>query len=160
MNATEIAAWWGAIIATLVFAWDIFKWNRSGPIINVLASPNMKIFGDIPEHPEDMTYVAVEVTNTGDKKTTITHLVGFHYKSIFQKLRRKNNKSFAVVNPAFNARLPHVLEPGERWLGGIEQNEELEEFSRNGYLHCGVIHSSGKYPVTQRVIVHNENNAT
>ena len=159
MSATEIAAWWGAVIATLVLAWDFFKWKMSGPIINVSASPNMKTFGGIPDGLEDKTFVVVEVTNTGDRKTTLTHLVGFQYKSLLQKVRKKQDKSFIVANPALSQPIPHILEPGERWMGGIEQNEELEKMSREGYLYCGVYHSSGKKPVLQRVVI-NKVNAT
>ena len=31
MSATDIAAWWGAVIATLALVWNIFTWIRSGP---------------------------------------------------------------------------------------------------------------------------------
>ena len=156
MNATNLAAWWGAVIATLVLAWDVYKWKRTGPIVNVSASPNMQTFGGVLDAFQDKTFVVVEVTNIGDRKTTLTHLVGFHYTSIFLWLIKKKNKAFIVANPALSTPLPHVLEPGERWLGGIEQNKELEEMSRNGYLYCGVYHSSGKKAVLQRVIVRNE----
>jgi hypothetical protein len=159
MKATEIAAWWGAIIATLVLAWDMYKWKRSGPIINVSASPNMQTFGGVSNGLENKTFVVVEITNTGGRKTTLTKLVGFHCKSIFQKLRRKEDESFIVDNPAPSQPLPHVLGPGERWLGSIEQNEELEEMSRSGYLFCGVYHSSGKKPVLQPVVI-NKSDAT
>jgi len=155
MKITELAAWWGAIIATLVLVWDMYKWKRSGPIINVSASPGMKTVGNLPNHLEGKKYISIEVTNTGNKKTTITHLVVFHYISLFQKLIKRKDKSFIVGTPAFfPPPLPHVLEPGERWLGGIEQACELEEMSRNGYLCCGIYHSSSKKPVLQRVIIH------
>lgn len=155
MKITELAAWWCAIIATLLLVWDMYKWKRSGPIINISASPGMKTVGKIPNHLEGKKYIAVEVTNTGDKKTTITHLVVFHYISLFQKLIKKKDKSFIFGTPAFfPPPLPHILEPGERWLGGIEQTCELEEMTRNVYLYCGVYHSSSKKPVLQRVIIH------
>ena len=157
MTPTELAAWWGAIIATLVFAWDVYKWKRTGPVIKVSAAPNMETFGGIPDGLKDKTFIVVEVTNTGDRKTTLTHLVGFHYTSFFQKLRRKKNKSFFIANPALSTPLPHILAPGERWLGGIDQNPEVEKMSRNGYLFCGVYHSSGKKPVLERVVIPDEN---
>jgi hypothetical protein len=78
-------------------------------------------------------------------------------ESIFQKLRRKEDESFIVANPAPSQPPPHILGPGERWLGSIEQNEELEEMSRSGYLFCGVYHSSGKKPVLQRVVIKKSN---
>ena len=155
MNATELAAWWGAVIATLVFVWDVYKWKMAGSIINVSVSPNMQTFGGISNGLEETTFIVVEVTNTGDRKTTLTHLIGVHYTSMFNRLRKKQNKTFIVVIPVLSTPLPHVLEPGERWLGGIEQNQELEEMSRSGYLYCGVFHSSSKQPILQRVVVQN-----
>jgi len=153
---TILAAWWGAIIATLILAWDIFKWKRSGPLVSVSASPNMQTVGGIPDALEDKTFLFVTATNTGNRQTTITHLVGLHYSSLLQRLRKKRNKAFFVASPAFAPRLPHILGPGEQWLGGIEQNAELEELSRNGFLYCGVYHSSSRRPVLQRVFIPEE----
>jgi hypothetical protein len=48
---------------------------------------------------------------------------------------------------------PHVLKPGEQWLGGIEQTSELEELSRNGHLYCGIHHSSSKKAIVAKLIV-------
>ena len=62
-----------------------------------------------------------------------------------------------MPTPALALPLPHILEAGERWLGGIEQNDKVEEMSRNGYLYCGVYHSCGKKPVLQRVVITKEN---
>ena len=153
MKATDLAAWWGAVLATLVLAWDIYKWKHSGAVVNVSVSANMQTFGGIPDELEDKTFVVVEVSNAGDGKTTLTHLVGIHYKSLFQKFRKKRNTAFFVANPAYSEPLPHVLGPGERWVGGIEQNKDLEKMSRDGYLYCGVYHSGGKKPLLQRVII-------
>jgi hypothetical protein len=100
MSATELAAWWGAAIATLVFIWDIFKWKKSGPIVGVSVSPNMHTFGGITDGLGEKTFVVVEITNNGDRKTTITHLVGFHYSSFFLRLRKKQRKTLFVMSPA------------------------------------------------------------
>ena len=157
-TTTNIAAWWGATIATIVLIWDIYKWAHLGPIINVTASPNMKTFGEIPNHPRDKKYISVEVTNTGTQKTTITHLMSSHYKSLIFKLIKKTDKNYAFLTPAFLAPpLPYILNPGERWLGGIEQNNELEKLSRSGLLYCGIYHTGNKKPVMQRVIIHEDN---
>jgi hypothetical protein len=153
MKITDIAAWWGAFIATSLLLWDVYKWKRSGPIISVSASPNMHSYGRVSNALEEKAFITVEATNTGDRKTTLTHLVVFHYTSIFQKLRMKHDTAMFVPNPRFSQPMPYVLEAGERWLGGIEQNDELEEMSRNGYLFCGVYHSSRKKAVLQRVII-------
>jgi len=156
---TNIAAWWGAVIATFVFIWDIYKWKHSGPTINVFASPNMQAIGNFPNHEGDKDYISITVTNTGNRKTTITHLVIFYYKykPILSKILKKKARTFFVPTPSFSPPLPHILEPGERWLCGIEQNNELEELSRNGLLYCGIYHSGSRKPVMQRVIIHKDN---
>ncbi len=154
MTATDVAAWIGALTGTLVLLWDIFKWAHSGPKIKVSASPNMTGYGSAAHLLGDKTCVAVEATNVGQSKTTITHLVGFHHKTSFGRLlRRKPETTFVVLDPRPGT-LPAVLDTGERWLGFIKQTPELEVMSREGYLFVGVYHSTGKRPQVQRLIFH------
>ena len=153
MTPTEIAAWWGAGVATIVFAWDIYKWVRTGPIIKVSTATNMESFGGTPDGLEGRNLIVVEVTNSGSSRTTITHFFGSYYNSRLRKIRKKADRNFLVPNPGTGQPIPYVLEPGERWLGCIEQTEELEKMSREGYLYCGVYHSCRKAAVVQRVIV-------
>ena len=152
MELTEIAAWWGAFIATLLLFWDIYKWKRSGPIINVSASPNMELVSTNPDRLKDKILIFVQVVNLGNMKTTLTHLVIFHYSSFFKKLIKKKNMQGIVVSALYTP-LPYVLEPGELWQGGILQDKKLEEMSRNGYLYCGIIYAGKKKPILQRLIV-------
>ena len=154
MSVSEIAAWWGAIIATLVLGWDIFKWKQTGPRLRLSVSSGMITHGDVPNADPNTTYVLVEVVNVGDKKTELTHVAGLYYKSRIQRILGKNDKGFTVINPAFSTEFPCFLGPGERWLGGIEQTQELEELSRNGLLYCGIFHSASKKPLIMRVVIH------
>lgn len=149
-NLTSFVAWWGAVVATLVFLWDIYKWAKSGPRVVVSARPNMKTFGG-PQNLGGKSYVVVEAVNKGSKKTTITHLVGYHYSSFVKRILKKQSTTFFVPDTGPTQRLPHVLEPGERWLGIMEQNEDLEKMAGQGYLYCGINHSLKTKPVLQRV---------
>ncbi len=159
MTATDVAAWIGALTGTLVLLWDVFKWVHSGAKIKISASPNMTGYGSAALLLGEQTCVAVEATNVGQSKTTITHLVGFHHKSRFGRLlRRKPETTFFVPNPRPGT-LPGVLDTGERWLGMIEQNSELEVMSREGYLYVGIYHSTGKLPRVQRLIIHERGEA-
>ena len=154
MTPTDVAAWVGAITGSLVLLWDVFKWVLSGVRIRVSAEPNMTAYGSAAALLGIKTCIVVEASNVGQAKTTITHVVGFHYTSPAHKfLRRKPLKSIVVLDPKPGA-VPHELDVGERWLGMMEQNEEIEELSRIGALYVGVIHSSGKRPKLQRVIIH------
>jgi hypothetical protein len=154
MTATDVAAWIGALTGTGVLLWDIFKWAHQRARIKVSAAPNMTGYGGAAQLLGNKTCVVVEATNVGQSKTTITHLVGFQYKSWWHRLlRRKPTTTFVVPNPRPGT-LPHVLDVGERWLGMIEQNEELAKMSRDGYLYVGVYHSTGRRPVVKRLVIH------
>lgn len=95
-SITEIAAWWGAIIASVVLLWDIYKWSQAGPKIRVSAKANMTPLETIGLS-EAKKYVFVEATNVGDQATTLTHFLGYVYRSTFQRLRGKSEKEFIGV---------------------------------------------------------------
>ena len=153
MNATEIAAWWGAVMATVVFAWDIYKWGTRGASVELGISSNMESF-NYSSAMSGKTYIFIEAKNLGDAPTTITHLACIHYTTILSFLRKKQSKSLIIGNPGIT-KLPYVLKPGELWQGLIEQTTELEDMSRNGLLYSYVYHSTSKKPVRRRVIIEN-----
>lgn len=153
MSASDVAAWWGAAIATLVLVWDLYKWGRSGPQLEVSASPNMETYGGAAIYGKG-PFVVLEVRNNGDRKTTLTHCVGFVYTNWLSRLfDRKPKHNFIVTNPA-PGKIPHVLEAGERWMGILEQNQELVKWSQEGHLCVGVFHSGAKRAVTCRLVIH------
>jgi hypothetical protein len=152
MTLSDAAAWWGAGVATLVLVWDLYKWRRSGPQLEVSASPNMESYGGATADGAG-PFVVLEVRNNGARKTTLTHCVGFCHESWLHKVfRRKPKHSFIVANPE-PGRIPHVLEAGERWMGLVSQNEQLASWSQNGYLHLGVYHSGSKRAVTCCIVI-------
>ena len=73
-STTDIVAWWGAIIATVVFAWDIYKWKTSGAKIRLLVSSGMSLYGGGVK--DENTYITFRVTNVEDRPTTITTIAG------------------------------------------------------------------------------------
>ncbi|HEY0197067.1 MAG TPA: hypothetical protein VGC19_00830 [Rhodanobacter sp.] len=135
MTASEIAAWWGAVIATAVFAWDIFKWLQSGVRLKVRAIPNMQIAGDSSEKK----LVLVEVVNRGDKATTITHWALYEFASTFNRLRRKRKAQGLVPHPD-GPTLPYELAPGQRRAATVVQAGVLTHFS-DGQIFCAIIHT-------------------
>jgi len=144
-SLTDIAAWWGALIASAVLAWDVYKWRKRGAQLRVTAAPNMRVL-NVPGVPESDLFVSVTAYNTGDQPSTITNLQGIHYKSVFHKLFRRPNTAFVVVNPGFGPGLPSVIPPGGVWQGGISQSELLESPGPTGRLYCGVSTSTSKKP--------------
>ena len=153
LTATEAAAWWGASIATLVLVWDIVKWTRTGARLRVTVASEREAYGDWPQEVLDKTFVVVEVTNVGDRKTELTHLFGIQYRSWLDRLRGKRAKVFLVQRPALAHQFPCFLQPGERWLGGVTQTPEIEEMARDGLLFVELHHSASNRAILRRVIV-------
>lgn len=153
MNASDIAAWWGAIVATAVLGWDIFKWKRTGVQLRVTVSGGMATYGDVPDADPEQLYVVIQVVNVGDKTTEVTHVVALFYKTRWQKVRRKPDKAFLVLHPSFGQPFPHNLEPGKRWMGGLKQTDDLVALSREGYLYCGIHHTAGSKAIVERLVI-------
>ena len=119
------------------------------------ASPNMELMPPNPGEDADASYVIIESSNIGDRKTTITHVIGLHYPNWISRLLKRNRKAFFVTNCGLGGKdIPVVLDSGERWLARMLQSEEIEEMSRTGYRYCGVYHSSSKRPVLSRLVIH------
>lgn len=146
MTASDIAAWWGAGVATTVLGWDIYKWVISGPRLTVKAQPNMQETGD----PHETKNILVEVVNRGDKLTTLTHLAFYSYKTIFHRLARRRNPRVGIAPHPGGSGLPFELEPGKRWIGLVEQNGVFAEH-KDGLVYAVVVHSGSNkeqlYPV-------------
>lgn len=152
LSTTDIVAWWGAIIATTVLVWDVFKWITSGAKIRLLVSSNMQMFGGFEQN--DKNYITLRVTNVGDRPTTISTIGGKHYKNLWSKLTNKVNQAFVIPNPALNnQQLPYVLDVGQEWMGGADQTEEIERMAKDGYLIMEVYDAVHKNPTKGRVII-------
>ncbi len=154
MTATEIAAWWGAIVATLVFLWDIYKWKTRGPRLSMRLSPHMVVIGD--PRREGKTWVTVTVTNTGDQPTTIKSLALEYYTSVWKRIRIRAEKAFVVASPNDHYPLPRVLNPGDEWMGFMPQDRgdiDLEAMSRNGYLVVLLSQSHTDKALRKRLII-------
>ncbi len=151
LTGTDIVAWWGAILATVVLLWDIYKWKTAGPRIRFVVRSGMIVVGD-PSR-EGQTFVSAEATNVGDRPTTITNLVLQHYKTYLAMLRHKPSTSMLVTNPSISQPLPYVLQPGSVWQGLAIQSEEIEDLAKSGYLVCGLCHSHSHREIDRRVVI-------
>jgi hypothetical protein len=153
-SLTDVVAWWGAAIATFLLAWDIYKWLRRGADVRVKATPNMQIFPPPPAGPNPR-YIHVEAVNHGAQPTTITQLSGAYYPSAWRRFARRPTSEFVVVLNPLGPPLPYVLKPGERWVGGISQDDAISKFGPTGTLCCGVACSTVKKAVYKRVRLRN-----
>lgn len=153
MNTTDWLAIIGATTGCVALFWDVFKWVNSGAKIKLKVAGNMILFGGFNEVSKDQKNVSVEVVNSGDKKTTITHLCMAHYKSPLKAFfRRPPDSNFTVPDPGYS-KLPHSLDVGDRWIGFISQTSDLERLASDGYLYVGIYHSTSNRFIRQRLII-------
>ena len=153
-SASVIAGWWGAIVATLAFAWNVIVWVRSGPRLSLEVHPGRALVGD-PLY-EDRLFISCRVRNLGDRPTTIENLIGHWYGNPWRLFWRKPNRSFVVKPDPRMFPIPHLLGPGEMWNGLMEQDKDVERFGDSGYFYCEVHHSTGRRPVRARIRIPKE----
>ena len=146
---TEIVAWWGAILATVVFLWDIYKWKTAGAKLRVTVQPNMKTI-NIPQY-EGKTVISANVVNYGDRPTTIKNLGYLWFKNSWNRIRRRPDKAFIIPNPSEAHKLPYELKQGNLWTGLAIQDKDVETMARDGLLYCVLYHTHNEKPVYRRL---------
>jgi len=135
--STEVVAWYGAIVATAVFVWNIWTWTRRQARLRVQIRG--RVFypdGTVLETEKTAngetkvyaTYYHVEVTNIGELPTTIlgasatTRAAGV--------LDRLQAWRYSVVGefgthaffPHNQKTPPHTLGPGEVWSCRVQED--------------------------------------
>ena len=144
-----IIALYGALISTFVFLWDIYKWKNSGPKIIGSIQSNMIGF-NTPEYGND-NLVLVNISNIGDKPTTITNLSLSYFKSHLLKLFKKPKKNMCIGNPSPSQPIPYILKPGSQWSGVFRQTDDILNFAKDGILVCSVHCSHTKKYINFRI---------
>lgn len=128
-----IAAY-AAVLSTFVFGWDAYKWLAAGAKLDLSASTGMKMVGGMVEDPK--TYVSITALNIGDRPTTITNLGGMYFDSWWGAYvrRKRPTKAFIVTSPSQAQPIPHRFDVGAQWIGLADQDQEVEQMARDGYL--------------------------
>jgi hypothetical protein len=148
MTLTDYAAWWGAVIATAVLVWDIYKWASTGAKIVLTVLPNRFTMGD--DRLDGQRLFLFEATNKGDRPTTLGKLMFVHYSGVWQFIRRKPTYYY-IKNPGFQHNFPHKLDVGDVWQGSAFHTDESDTMMRKGYLYAALFCSDRSRPVVVRV---------
>jgi len=149
VSPTTVLACWGAGLSTIVFLWDIYKYRKAGPKLRFEVSANIVL---IPSS-DKRTFVRSQVTNYGDRPTTLM-TIGIYYfakRCSLNRLRNRATKSFVADDLNTSQNFPWELKEGSMWTGLTEQLPELEEMGRKGDLEFALYHSHDKRPIRCRV---------
>lgn len=145
-DASAIAAWWGASIATVVLLWDAYKWKRAGAVVLLRVKGDMRRLEGT--EPTPGLWLMFTAANVGDRPTTLENLHLDFYRNWWQRVRNRPDQSYLIKNPGLTEKFPCKLEPGATWTGICKQNAQATELVRDGYVKCCLHHSSAGRPVT------------
>ena len=155
MKISEIAAWYAAAVATIVFLWDIYKWRMGSARLHVATTPNSFQLNDRfiqsgTDKPRDReVFVSIDIQNHGAKQTTVTYLGLAHYRGLISLILRKPTARFAA-DPQLGTILA-VLDVGTRWFGLIKQTAQIELLAQSGYLFAVISRAGSSKPVMSRI---------
>jgi hypothetical protein len=117
VKTTDYLAIWGAVVATIVAVWNIYKDFLKRHRVKVSAGFQIMFAGD--GSPKEDVFT-VTVTNLSDRPTTITHIGGYsdrHYKPrwfdrLVARFVKRSTKAFLFsFRPYRSPNLPAKLEP-------------------------------------------------
>ena len=151
MELTQTVAWIGATTGSLALVWDIYKWLHTGPKIDIEVRPNMVAYGGLQYSMGKGAKIMVEVTNLGDRPTTLTHLVGYQYASVLHKFLGRKAKRTIIIQDPQTGKIPDKIHPGDRWIGTIDQNEQVLRMAEDGALYLAVVCNHKKRATFKRV---------
>lgn len=147
------AAWWGALIASIVLLFDFYKWARSGPRLLCDVKYGWKI--KAADFTDDNEYIFFSVSNTGDRPTTIIHQAAIHWPTILDRILKKHETSFFIKGGAYDmGKIPAIIRPGEIWNGISRIDDKIRSLVDNGgqsYLVLSFSHRKRSYffPITK-----------
>lgn len=123
---SDFVAWWGAVVGTFVLIWDVVKWSRERPRVQINArmpmaySDSEQVETKTPSGEvvtELRSYCHVEIVNKGSMPTTIVSVC------CSNKPRKGTGEhSNHDVTIHDGNRLPHVLGAGQLWSCRIPES--------------------------------------
>ena len=115
MSITTALAVYAAVLSTIVFLWDIRKWQRNNPRIAV------KVEYHEPVSEDGEGWISYEIRNRGGRATTIEELMLANYRRMPELLlyftKRELFSENVFVRYKDTVKLPVVLQPNEVWKG-------------------------------------------
>jgi hypothetical protein len=113
MKLTDYLAVWGAVVGTVVAAWNIYKDFIKRDRVTVSA-------GFMVAFPPNEEVFSIKVTNHSASKIKVTHCGGYHdrhfewrwFDKIARKFQKRSTKAFLFsFEPYIGPSLPFTIEP-------------------------------------------------
>lgn len=150
----NVVAIYAAIVSTIVFLWELYKWFTSGPKLklHITLSVQVRKISRV-----DQPLVMLEVSNIGDRPTTISSVFFIGYDNWFKRFVGKPSLQ-AIVNYGHDdypklliPQLPKKLEVGDTFNHVCLQDEFVISNSTKKLFYLGVSHAFAKKPHLVRI---------
>jgi hypothetical protein len=154
---SQIAAWWGAIVATIVLAWDIYKFRATGPKLTLLSRSNFDWFFDDPQAGKKLFVKAV---NRGEVSVRLTRLELRFYKNWIFRIIGIQSSRYVVNSDMFTGEkeFPYVLNPTSSWAIACQLFSSLQAEALKGHLVLELYCDQLRGPLKSRVRILKEIN--
>lgn len=151
-SLTRFLAIWGAVLSTVVFIWEIFKWRRDQ--VRLVVKAERDEFG-----ADDCIRIVVQ--NRGGKQTTLSCVELDSWEGGFLgKFCRWKSRENVAAKYRDNPRLPMTLEVGFEWVGLVpmaaedgrrDDSQEKRDAFKAGRMRVRVHHAHRDKPIRVRV---------
>jgi len=133
MDASDYAAWYAAAVASAILVWDVIKYRNAGPQITGRAYAGRESYGIPDTEGKDLSYV--ELTNKGDRPTTLTSW-GMYWYPAGSNLQDKSDRRAFIIQSGLAGvgQVPSKLGPGDVWTGVTLEDEEFRNMLAEGTL--------------------------
>lgn len=155
MTKTDTVAWWGAVLASIVFIWDIIKWWRNSTRLRFIVRPDTYYQDSetvpLPGEPKGGGWVKpsihIELNNIGIYPTTIL--------SVWAERKLDQGGTVGDSGPAFTMHfgktLPYMIGVGDIWSCRIDQ-ARLTKIASKAPLKIYVAVSHLEKPLVKNVV--------
>jgi len=154
-SPSDYAAWWGAILASVTFVWELIKWKADRLRLHADSSTFQVVIQQFNGKPpiQGGCFVNVTISNTGGRRTTIMGVSLHAYHSRLSKILGRLSGPISDVQPKEPNQLPQALDAGDVWVGFVQLDENAKRLASRGLLYCLALNSHGTRQARTKVDV-------
>jgi hypothetical protein len=128
MEEIDLVKWWGAILATIAFGWNVWNSLSNAPKLKIKLRPNTtypdarvisKKITENGENEELASYCHIEITNVGKLPATVTNIEATHSAN---KKGRMFSSSQRFLSH-YKDEIPLFIAPGKLWSCRLEMDD-------------------------------------
>ena len=137
MEEIDFVKWWGAILATLAFGWNVWNSLSNAPQLKVKLRPDTTYpdarvvstkMTENGESRELASYCHIEITNVGKLPATVTNIEATHSANGNGRLFSTSQRFLSHSKD----NIPLFIAPGQLWSCRLEMEDlyKMAEFGR------------------------------